>query len=144
MKKCTVCKTLKDLAEYNKKVRAQDGLQNICRDCNKTQSRKYYSANQEKHVKDVTARNKKARATNREYVMKVLLESGCVDCGFANPVALEFDHVRGEKIAGVGFLATRPVSMKKLKEEISKCEVRCRNCHQIRTCSEQNWWNKPL
>jgi hypothetical protein len=58
----------------------------------------------------------------------------CADCGVRYPPhQLEFDHVRGTKVADVSRLATRPVGVKRLLEEIAKCEVVCANCHRLRT-----------
>lgn len=61
---------------------------------------------------------------------RIKLESGCVDCGYReHPTALQFDHVRGKKIADVSSF----VVLKDALTEISKCEVRCANCHSIKT-----------
>ncbi len=56
----------------------------------------------------------------------------CVDCGKQYPAcAMDFDHVRGEKVSGISQMQNWPHF--KLKEEIAKCEVVCSNCHRIRT-----------
>ena len=62
----------------------------------------------------------------RDYKVRV----GCVDCGFnAHHAALDFDHV--------GPVKNRPVSSCKSRQqaedEIALCEVRCANCHRIKT-----------
>lgn len=58
----------------------------------------------------------------------------CADCGENWPtVAMDFDHVRGEKKYGIAHMAGGPHSMKALLEEIAKCEVVCACCHRIRT-----------
>ena len=67
----------------------------------------------------------------REY-LATQLQSGCVDCGTSDLRVLEFDHVRGEKVASIGQLM-RGASLQKIKAEVAKCEVRCRNCHAIVT-----------
>src|SRR5439155_1449789 len=56
--------------------------------------------------------------------------SGCIDCGNKDPRVLDFDHVRGEKADCVSRLFRAP---KRLTEELAKCEVRCSNCHRIKT-----------
>ena len=62
---------------------------------------------------------------------------GCVDCGYkAHSAALEFDHVVGEKSRTVASLMYH--SWEKIKEEISKCDVVCANCHAIRTEDRRN------
>lgn len=43
---------------------------------------------------------------------------------------MEFDHVRGVKVAIVSRMAANGVGLGKLQAEIDKCEVRCANCHR--------------
>ena len=58
--------------------------------------------------------------------------AGCVDCGYRDdPRALQFDHVRGEKVANISDLTT--ASLVRLIVELEKCEVRCANCHMKKT-----------
>ena len=58
------------------------------------------------------------------------MKCGCVDCGYCEHLAaLDFDHVSGEKERLVSFAK----SIEQAKTEIAKCEVRCANCHRIRT-----------
>lgn len=75
----------------------------------------------------------KLRERNRQYVWDHLLENPCVDCGEANPIALTFDHVRGIKVDKISSCLNRQFSLKRLQEEIDKCEVRCANCHTIQS-----------
>ena len=65
------------------------------------------------------------------------MEKGCADCGYnAHPAALEFDHVREEKLFNIGEqIGNR--SRKTLWEEIAKCDVVCANCHAIRTATRR-------
>jgi hypothetical protein len=57
---------------------------------------------------------------------------GCVDCGIKDYRVLEFDHIK-EKFAEVSYLVAHRMSMKKIREEIAKCVIRCANCHRIQT-----------
>lgn len=55
---------------------------------------------------------------------------GCVDCGYAaNPDALQFNHVRGEKI----HVVSRIMGWDATWIEVGKCDVRCANCHMIKS-----------
>ena len=57
---------------------------------------------------------------------------GCHDCGYRDdPRALQFDHVRGVKLKAVSAMVT--YSLEHLIAEIEKCDVRCANCHIIKT-----------
>lgn len=75
----------------------------------------------------------KARKRNRDFIENHFLTHPCVDCGFNDPRALDFDHVRGEKEGNVSNMVCGGFSIKRIQAEIDKCEVRCANCHRIRT-----------
>lgn len=58
------------------------------------------------------------------------LSKGCIDCGYrGHHAALHFDHVRGEKLLNV----CNAKSIAQAESEIAKCEVRCANCHAVKT-----------
>ena len=58
----------------------------------------------------------------------------CMDCGNRyHPVAMDFDHVRGEKYKEITLMIAGGSSMERIKEEIAKCDIVCSNCHRIRT-----------
>lgn len=59
---------------------------------------------------------------------------GCVDCGYNEyAVALEFDHVRGEKKGSISNLIRSDYAWSTIKAEMEKCVVRCSNCHAVMT-----------
>ena len=66
-------------------------------------------------------------------VHEYLLIHPCVDCGEADPIVLDFDHVRGEKKANVKRMLAGTYSLKRVFDEIAKCDVRCANCHRRAT-----------
>lgn len=74
------------------------------------------------------------QAAKYKFVADIKLSSGCVDCGFkASPHALTFDHLpQYEKLFNIG-AAIRSKSKQAVLDEINKCEVRCANCHAIKT-----------
>lgn len=64
------------------------------------------------------------------------LERGCLDCGYReNPVALQFDH-RDPKTKEFGIAKALTCSWRRLLAEIAKCDVRCANCHAVRSVRE--------
>jgi len=93
---------------------------------------------QAKAVRESYERNKKAYREkenlivqrNKRFVLKYLETHPCIDCGESDPIVLDFDHVRGVKIANVSRGVRDRWDIEKLKEEIFKCEVRCANCHR--------------
>lgn len=110
-------------------------------DDQKDYARKHYLANKKLYLKRAKAGKKKSIYRNREYVFDILKNSACVDCGEDNPVVLEFDHDKSQRKRGaISNLISHAVSIKVLKTEISKCMIRCANCHRIKTAQEENWW----
>lgn len=74
----------------------------------------------------------------RELLDEYKLERGCIDCGYVDhPAALDFDHVRGTKEFSVGHAITR-LPMEKVWKEIEKCDIRCANCHRVRTAERRH------
>lgn len=70
-------------------------------------------------------RNKK-----KEQLRDIKSRKGCKDCGIKDWRVLDFDHL-GNKAFGI---ADRPdLSWKVILAEVEKCEVRCANCHRIKT-----------
>jgi hypothetical protein len=145
MKKCTVCKKEKELDCFNKNKTKKDGLNNICRECSIKRSKQYYDENKEHHVKVITERKVKTIFENRQRLFEFFKLNPCVDCGNNNPIVLDFDHRDDvDKIAGVGDLIGRGCSWKTVQKEMEKCDVRCANCHRIRTAKQFNWYKGLL
>lgn len=102
----------------------------MCKGCRKAYHRQHYLDNKEQYLQQQRDRRYTVRQTIREY----LASHPCVDCGEADPVVLEFDHVSG-KDSYDDMVSNAPKSkwsVKRLEAEIAKCEVRCANCHRRR------------
>lgn len=79
-------------------------------------------------------RMRETRQELRRLVGQIKMQRGCVDCGYAErPEALQFDHVKDTKIRMISSMVNRGQSWAAIAIEIAKCEVRCANCHAIRT-----------
>ena len=87
--------------------------------------RERYAANPTRQV----AYSKKRSAVGRAFIDSLKV-SGCVDCGNKNLTVLDLDHV-GLKTRDVSAMSTR--SFELIEAEAKQCEVRCANCHRIRT-----------
>jgi hypothetical protein len=74
----------------------------------------------------------RSHARNLRVALDALAASGCVDCGEADVCVLDFDHVSG-KTATINHLIRREVGLRRLHDEIARCEVRCANCHRRKT-----------
>lgn len=142
MKRCVTCREELSDSSFNRKSASPDGLQNVCRDCNRARARRYYRENREAHLKVVMARRAEARGVAIVAVGEYLLSNPCVDCGEADVRLLDFDHRVGcDKRADVMHLAQNGYSVGRIMVEIAKCDVRCRNCHARVTYERmgENW-----
>ncbi len=98
-----------------------------------TASKRHYEANKEKIKARSCIRNKKQRIKNKAFVDQVKQSSACVDCGESNPLVLDFDHVKGDKVCDISNMVYRSYCVESIQKEIDKCEVRCSNCHRVAT-----------
>lgn len=134
-KRCARCEHTLPASAFHKNRRRRDGLQTYCRTCKTAIQRDWYR----RRGASQRARNNSYKARNARYLWDYLAAHPCVDCGETDPVVLEFDHVRGEKVNALSNMATRQFSLAKLDAEIAKCQVRCANCHKRKTAREQGW-----
>lgn len=72
------------------------------------------------------------REEKKQWLCGYLTQHPCVDCGNSDIRVLEFDHI-GSKTSNISRLLNNCTSWKRLQEEINNCEVRCANCHRIKT-----------
>lgn len=140
-KECSKCKIEKKLIEYNKKKGNTDGLQSFCKECQKRHAKEYYEVNHEKQKKQINESNKIRINNNRAKYFNLLSNSKCTDCPETNPIVLEYDHKDGvDKIKGVGYMVGSGYSWTAILKEIEKCDIRCANCHRIRTAKQFGWY----
>ena len=95
-------------------------------------SRRHYAKHRERVIESAKKYSKIARDRIRAFITAHLKANPCVDCGETDPVILEFDHLK-TKDFNISDAARKGVSIKKLNDEIAKCEVRCANCHRRKT-----------
>lgn len=139
MKICTHCKNPKHDDEFAWKNKSKGTKQTHCKECQKLVSQKWYIENQRKHSESVKKNTKLYRKRNRDHIWNYLNTHQCIQCGEADPIVLEFDHREPEhKKCHIHELLSS--SLEVLNEEISKCDIRCANCHRRRTALQLGWW----
>lgn len=70
-----------------------------------------------------------------------LTEHPCESCGENDPVVLQFDHIDPSTKAGnIADWVSQGHGVDKIANEITKCSVRCANCHMRRTAEQFGWW----
>lgn len=106
--------------------------------------RRYHRAYFQRRKATLAAKTKRwtlhQRRTNFELVFDYLSGHPCIDCGEADPVVLEFDHVSPNGKRGCVSVLARGCSRKALLAEIDKCVVRCANCHRRKTAREFGYY----
>ena len=105
-----------------------------------------YLDNKKKRVKQVYKTKLHRKRVSYRMIIEHYFSKGCVDCGEKDVRVLEFDHVRGVKRRfknrrgeGVAYLVRCGYAWPSIKKEIDKCEVRCCNCHKLKTFKQFNY-----
>ena len=110
-----------------------------CKKCYLEYGRRHYQNNKQYYIDKADKRNAIVLEHVRRVVWEYLREHPCVDCGNNDPRVMEFDHVRGVKKYNVSEMQNQRHTVKALMEEIAKCDVRCANCHRIKTYHQFGW-----
>jgi hypothetical protein len=113
-----------------------------CLECQRGYNKQNYERNKTSYVEKAKRNGARYRKEAIEWVLQYLMTHPCIDCGESDPIVLEFDHREGEKkLAAVSTLMTQmKASLKTIKAEIVKCDVRCANCHRRKTEKERGWY----
>ena len=90
--------------------------------------RKWYKNNKEHARKEIVRRKREIRSWFVEYRNRLC----CERCGFSVGCALEFHHTDpSTKELEVTLMVAHGWGIKRIKEEMAKCEVICANCRKI-------------
>lgn len=136
--RCSRCDTVKPAASFGRSSRKASGLQDWCRGCIASYQREYRQRPEYRRAR--RAQVAEAKRVAAEAVWRYLSEHPCADCGEADPVVLEFDHVYGDKLDAISSLVMKGAPWHRIAAEIEKCVVRCANCHRRKTAAERGWY----
>jgi hypothetical protein len=140
MKRCYKCGETKPLEEFAFANRETDKRQKVCKQCNK----KYRRDNKEKanqyntdyyiaHKEEISLENKKQVRSAKIDIIN-FLGGRCKKCGMLydgkNGAAFDCHHKDpSKKKFNIGWCGGK--SLESILEEVKKCELLCRNCHNI-------------
>jgi hypothetical protein len=142
-KYCPGCGTTKDIKEFNYKDKKRGKRQIRCRSCTRLQVQNHYQANHAYYIKKALKRNAEVKQLQRMKLLEYLAQHPCVDCGESDAVCLQFDHVRGKKVQHISkMIGTYEWSS--IEKELTKCQVRCANCHQRRTAERRGYYRVSM
>lgn len=129
MKTCSRCKADKPSDEFARKGK-RGGPGSRCRSCTLEVLKEWKAA----HPGWEKVRHCRRRDKRRELIINYFKMNPCVDCGNKDFRVLEFDHVkeRGQKSFTISRLS-KNAGIETLNKEIAKCEIRCANCHRLKT-----------
>lgn len=130
---------MKKLTQFNFKDKAQGRLNARCKMCTRKGIMAAYYKKRNYYIERAAIRRLKQRRMGARFLRDYLLQHSCVDCHNNNPLVLQFDHVRGAKKLEVGMMAAYGYAINTIIAEIEKCEVRCANCHAIKTARERGY-----
>lgn len=138
---CSKCHLEKNEEEFSYKTVASGIRRRDCKACVKEWRKIYYKENKKKLISKNNKWVKIIQERNQNYVLNYLLTHPCIMCGEDDPIVLEFDHKdRTDKSKEISSAVVHGWSIKKIENEIQKCDVLCANCHKRRTAEQFNWF----
>ena len=141
---CPGCSQERDIErDFAWKNKVKGTRQRWCKSCQAEANRKHYLSNKQIYLERALTQNAIVNTENKQKLYDYLLQHPCVDCGQTDIRVLEFDHVRG-KSASITNLLKNTAPWERIEAEIAKCEVRCVNCHRIKTSERGKWWRHLL
>lgn len=121
MKLCLSCQTEKPFTDFTLRGKSRPGeYQNDCNECR-------------------AAVLKKHKRFTSSLVKRWKLRKGCAKCDFkaTHSVQLDLDHIEPKRGSNKDRQAINTSwCRKRLKEELSKCQVLCANCHRLKTFND--------
>lgn len=140
-KTCNNCKLDQPIEEFNQKRPGKLNAQ--CKNCTRQRAKAHYQSNKQYYKEKAKARDAEQFKIIAAKLWDYLLAHPCVDCGNNNPLVLEFDHIQS-KFKSISQMKSMSFSWNKIQAEIDKCEVRCANCHRIKTRKQLNWYTPEI
>jgi hypothetical protein len=132
IKYCPRCKENLDIDKFTKNPSRKDGLQHYCRECLKLYRKEHYN----KVPQQYKDRAIKARQKLKEFYNSLKQDAKCSQCGVEypnEPYLFDFDHIDPAlKLYTVAEMVSKG-NWKKLKDEVSKCQLLCVICHRRKT-----------
>jgi len=147
MKLCSKCKTKKPESDFNFKNKERGILHSYCKLCWSSYVSNHYIKHSTEYKQRARKNTVQYRQQNRVKIIEYLSVRKCVDCGESNIIVLDFDH-RNSSTKKHSVSQMMDFGWEAILEEIKKCDVRCSNCHRIKTSKENGsfryWWLSPI
>jgi len=95
------------------------------------QRKRYFQSTDKEKAYWKTQRAERRRA-NAQWVRDYKASNPCAECGNVFPYQVMDFHHLGKKKYNVSQMAANGHSLKKIQEEIAKCDLLCANCHRLK------------
>ena len=140
---CLHCREEKEIGEFY--FAAARGKRHVyCKSCKIAYNKRHYRENKQRYIDLVMQKKRERLPDNRSNLWKYLLANPCIDCGETDLIVLEFDHLDPlTKTANISEMMSS-YTWKRIRKEIDKCEVRCANCHRIKTAHQFGWYTVTM
>src|SRR3954452_22942719 len=96
VRRCGRCGGLKTADEFAWRRKSRGQRDNYCRPCRAAYKQEHYALNRARYIESALQRKRSVAAERAAYLIDFFREHPCVDCGEADPLVLEFDHL-GDK-----------------------------------------------
>jgi len=97
----------------------------------KKYQKEWYKKNKKKHIKNSSILRDKYMKIGYEYINRFKTINGCAKCSECHVACLEFHHRdSAEKDFEISWAIKNGYSLKRIKQEMKKCDVLCSNCHK--------------
>jgi len=144
MKICCHCKKSKDDNEFAFRDKVRGTRASKCKECQCGYAKTHYCKNKSSYILKSGLYRKHEAEINQRCLFDYLRDKKCVDCGIRDVRVLEFDHRNpSEKKNGIAKML-RQGSWKRMLAEIEKCDIRCANCHRIKTSEQFSYFRSNL
>src|SRR5581483_8479421 len=138
---CSGCEEERDTEEdFRWRYKERKIRQKYCKFCQAAFNKVHYQNNKQVYIDRALTRNARVNEENQRRLLLYLSTHACGDCANNDIRIFEFDHVQGEKLGNISKMVSQGTPWAVIEAEIAKCEVRCVNCHRIKTIERGNWW----
>jgi hypothetical protein len=100
-KTCGRCGEIKPADDFSWRRREKGQRDSLCRPCRSQYGKEHYAANRQRYIDQAAAVKERVRRERTLLLLEFFESHLCVDCGEADPVVLEFDHLR-DKAFNIG------------------------------------------
>jgi hypothetical protein len=123
---CSRCNIEKPIDCFAWKNKALNKKSAECKECHRIIRKSYYFRNKRKEINRILTRKKEIKQWYNDF-KKTLV---CNRCPENHPATLQFHHKDPTtKLGNLSELSSSGWSIKKIMEEMDKCEILCSNCH---------------